>query len=62
MNGLRLASTLRRLYPRLAVLLATGYSQALVEGEQPAEAEVLGKPYRRHDLKAALQRAFVAVE
>jgi CheY-like chemotaxis protein len=62
MNGLRLASTLRRLYPRLAVVLATGYSQSLVEGEHAAEAEVLSKPYRRHELKAALHRAFVAIE
>lgn len=62
MNGLRLASTLRRVYPRLAVLLATGYSLSLEEDGHAAEAEVLSKPYRRHDLQAALQRAFVAVE
>jgi CheY-like chemotaxis protein len=62
MNGLRLASTLRRHHPHLAVLLATGYSQSLVEGADATEAEVLGKPYRRHDLEAALQRAFVAAQ
>jgi CheY-like chemotaxis protein len=61
-NGLRLASLLRRFYPRIAVVLATGYSQSLVEGERPAEAEVLSKPYRRHDLDAAMRRAFSAVE
>jgi signal transduction histidine kinase/ActR/RegA family two-component response regulator len=60
MNGIQLADILRRQYPHLAVVLATGYSQALADGEQPVTAEVLSKPYRRHELNAALERAFSA--
>ena len=62
MNGIQLVSILRQQYPQLALVLATGYSRALADGERPAAAEVLSKPYRRHDLNAALERAFVAVD
>ena len=61
MNGIQLAGTLRLRYPKLAVLLATGYSQLLAEWNGPAAAEVLSKPYRLSDLMAALERAFAAV-
>ncbi len=58
MNGLQLASMLRLRHPRLAVVLSTGYSQALTENGDQVVAEVLSKPYRGHELMAALDRAF----
>jgi CheY-like chemotaxis protein len=61
MNGARLAAALRRHRPRLALVLATGYSQALADWDGLAVAEVLGKPYCIDDLAAALDRAFAAV-
>jgi signal transduction histidine kinase/ActR/RegA family two-component response regulator len=61
MNGIQLAGAVRLRYPKLAVLLATGYSQLLAEWNGPAAAEVLSKPYRLSDLMAALERAFAAV-
>jgi CheY-like chemotaxis protein len=61
MNGVQLAAALRRRHPRVAVVLATGYSEALAEWGGQAVAEVLGKPYRLDDLAAALERALAAV-
>jgi len=61
MDGARLATELRRRFPRLPVVLATGYSEVLAEGGGQAVAEVLGKPYRLDDLAAAMERAFLAV-
>ena len=57
MNGLQLAAALRERHPQVAVVLASGYSDALRnwEGERPAE--VLSKPYRLDELGAALKRA-----
>ena len=52
MNGLELAETLRRRFPRLAVLLTTGYSSSAQDAVRRG-FEVLQKPY---DL-AALERA-----
>ncbi len=61
MNGVQLAGALRLRHPRIAVLLATGYSEVLADWSGQAVAEVLGKPYRLDDLAAALERAFAAV-
>jgi signal transduction histidine kinase/ActR/RegA family two-component response regulator len=61
MNGLQLASTLRMSYPQLAVVLATGYSEALTEWKERPVAEVLSKPYQFDELAAALERALTAV-
>ena len=52
MNGLELADTVRRRFPRIAVLLTTGYSSSAQDAVRRG-FEVLQKPY---DL-AALQRA-----
>jgi PAS domain S-box-containing protein len=54
-NGLDLARTLRKEYPRLPVLLVTGYSEAL--GEANAEFPVLRKPYQLAELSKALANA-----
>ena len=61
MNGLQLATILRMRYPLLPVVLSTGYSRALTEGNDQVSAEVLSKPYRSHELVAALDRAFLDV-
>ncbi|MFC7540422.1 PAS domain S-box protein [Siccirubricoccus deserti] len=60
MDGVQLASALRLRHPRLAIVLATGYSQVLAEWQGKAVAEVLSKPYRLDDLAAALERALTA--
>jgi PAS domain S-box-containing protein len=62
LDGLGLAGLLHRRHPQLAVLLASGYSEALADCSGSAVAEVLGKPYRLDDLAAALDRAFAAAE
>ncbi|WP_419899229.1 PAS domain-containing protein [Roseomonas sp. USHLN139] len=62
MDGLQLAARLRQTHPRLALLLASGYSEVLAEHDGPAAAEVLRKPYHLDELAAALDRAFAAVE
>jgi hypothetical protein len=43
-------------------VLATGYSEAMGQAGNRALAEVLGKPYRLHDLALALERALAAAE
>jgi CheY-like chemotaxis protein len=56
-DGLDLARTIRRRWPELAVLLATGYSEA---GERVAEEglALLPKPYRANTLVATVQRVW----
>jgi CheY-like chemotaxis protein len=61
MNGVELATTLRQLYPGIAVTLATGYSEFLTQHRGSAVAEVLSKPYHLNDLTAALGRAFAHI-
>lgn len=60
MDGLRLASILRGRHPRIAVVLATGYSRALSESGGEAVAEVLSKPYGLDTLAGALDCALAA--
>jgi signal transduction histidine kinase/ActR/RegA family two-component response regulator len=60
MDGVQLAAALRQRYPRVAVVIATGYSRSPTK-DGPAVAEVLSKPYRLPELLAALGRAFAAV-
>jgi DNA-binding LytR/AlgR family response regulator len=50
MNGVELATTLRQLYPGIAVTLAIGYSEFLTQHRGSAAAEVLSKPYHLNDL------------
>ena len=52
-SGITLAHEVRTLYPKLPVLLTTGYAEALAD----AEAEgltILRKPYPRHDLLSVI--------
>jgi signal transduction histidine kinase/CheY-like chemotaxis protein len=56
MGGLRLAETLAREQPDLPVVLATGYSQDIVEGGSGGRPVIL-KPYRLATLSEALTDA-----
>ncbi|MBD0274803.1 MAG: response regulator, partial [Acetobacteraceae bacterium] len=56
-NGVELAAALRSSHPRLAVVLATGYSESLAGDGAPEGVETLRKPYRQEELAAALGRA-----
>ena len=58
MNGMQLAVAVRQRYPKIAVVLASGYSEVEAEWSGGAVAELLSKPYRLEDLAAALKRAF----
>lgn len=58
-DGIELAAALRGSFPRVAVVLATGYSERLARGGAPADVETLLKPYRPDELAAALGRALM---
>ena len=56
-DGLWLANELRRHHPHTAVVMATGYSEALGgRDEQPAVADFLIKPFQRDRFNLALDR------
>jgi CheY-like chemotaxis protein len=51
MNGLQLIDQVRRLYPAIATLAATGYSEIILE--RPASAKdlhIMPKPFKLDDL------------
>jgi PAS domain S-box-containing protein len=52
LDGLGLAQIIRRRYPKLPVLLTTGYSEAVRNAN--ADFPILRKPYRLHELSRAL--------
>ena len=56
MNGVDLARTIRERYPRLPVILTSGYSHVLAQ-EGSAGFELLRKPYSMEALSRALQAA-----
>ena len=56
MNGLELADAVRRKYPKLAVLLTTGYSSSAQDALRRG-FEVLQKPYNLAALERALREA-----
>jgi len=62
MTGNELAGTLRRRYPHIAVVLATGYGGQANSTAPPPGVETLGKPYQLVELAAALERALARVE
>jgi two-component system NtrC family sensor kinase len=61
MNGIDLADHVRRRFPRIAVLLATGYSSS-AEDAMREGFEVLQKPYDLAALQRGLRAAHSAVE
>lgn len=54
MNGVMLAHQIRRDFPRLPVLLTTGYSDEALD-EHSRSFELLRKPYRRQDLHGRIR-------
>src|SRR5262249_14580286 len=56
MNGLELGHAIRRLYPALPVLLATGYSDSARDAVQQGFV-VLHKPFELAGLEQALREA-----
>jgi two-component system, NtrC family, sensor kinase len=61
MNGLELAAEVRRRFPKIAVLLTTGYSSSAQDAVRQG-FEVLHKPYDLSALQRALQTARKAAE
>lgn len=63
-DGRELAHRVRQAFPRLAVLLTSGYSHHLAGGDAATAAAgppVLGKPYGRHDLAQAMAQCLHGV-
>ena len=55
MNGVTLAQSVRRDYPRTAVLLTTGFAdQAIDEGSR--SFALIRKPYRRNELNSRIRQ------
>jgi PAS domain S-box-containing protein len=52
MDGIELARSIREKWPRLPVLLATGFSNSAANSEFP----ILRKPYQLHDLSRELEK------
>jgi PAS domain S-box-containing protein len=59
MDGLTLAQTIRGKYPRIPILLATGYSDTL--RKVSLGFQILRKPYEIHELSLALSKVSSAV-
>jgi signal transduction histidine kinase len=58
MRGTQLAALAKQRFPRLAVLLMSGFSSELLDAdrESPPSWELLRKPYTRQELAAAISR------
>ncbi|MGM9489179.1 PAS domain S-box protein [Ideonella sp. YS5] len=58
MRGTELAAEAQRRFPRLAILLMSGFSAELIEADRdsPASWELLRKPYSRAELARAMAR------
>ena len=56
MNGMELAQAAQALWPRIGVLLTSGYDDPSIQNESPQRFELLRKPYRREALAAAIRR------
>jgi signal transduction histidine kinase/CheY-like chemotaxis protein len=61
MSGLDLARKIREHFPRLPILLSTGYARAAGEVHRE-KFNIIAKPYRADSLAAALQRTIAETE
>jgi CheY-like chemotaxis protein len=57
MSGIELAAELRASYPRIGLVLASGYSALIAQGGAPEGVETPRKPYRLDELAVALGHA-----
>jgi CheY-like chemotaxis protein len=59
MNGWELTAAIKRIAPNLPVVLATGWGAGISEEEALTRgvSAVVGKPYRREDIRAVIARA-----
>jgi CheY-like chemotaxis protein len=58
MSGLELARRVRKLYPKLPIVLTSGYSAELLNGgNEGLDVQILRKPYRQAELVRALREA-----
>jgi CheY-like chemotaxis protein len=62
MSGREVAARARQLKPDIKVLLASGYAEELVHGEdlEREQLKVLRKPYNQADLLVALRKVLAA--
>jgi CheY-like chemotaxis protein len=54
MNGVQLAEEVRRRFPKLPILLTTGYSDAMASANENGLAVII-KPYRGEDLRKRIE-------
>jgi CheY-like chemotaxis protein len=60
-SGLDLAKSARELYPKMHIILTSGYSAELLNGENDhLVLQVLRKPYRQAELARAFREALLA--
>jgi CheY-like chemotaxis protein len=59
LSGYDLSARVRNLYPRIRILLTSGYAEELVNSDRPPgeQFRVLRKPYRQADLARAIEDA-----
>jgi CheY-like chemotaxis protein len=62
LRGTDLALRAQQRFPRLAVLLVSGFSEELIDADRaaPLDWELLPKPYSRNDLERAMSSAIAA--
>jgi len=60
MTGLELAAIVRAAFPRLPILLASGYAELPNSGDWNIQLPRLAKPYRQEELAAAISACFSA--
>jgi signal transduction histidine kinase/ActR/RegA family two-component response regulator len=62
MTGLELATIVRATFPRLPILLASGYAELPNSGDWNIQLPRLAKPYRQEELAAAISACFSAAQ
>jgi CheY-like chemotaxis protein len=61
MDGVALATLVRREWPRIPIILTSGYAPELLSARSVAEDRVISKPYRQQAVVAAIRSFFEEV-
>jgi CheY-like chemotaxis protein len=61
MDGVALATLVRREWPRIPIILTSGYAPELLSARSVAEDRVISKPYRHQEVVAAIRSFFEEV-